>query len=155
MLGDDHRARRREALLWASTGHAAALFDDELYDVLPQTRGGYGRLQDFGIRFGYERVVLHLEPHVEAGRLEANTARTVLLLDHERLPWSRWGEEFAAAMPDEMRRLQERAASADGTPRREAIRNRVSSILPLYQLSRYRPPAAAPPIVHTTTGQRP
>jgi hypothetical protein len=38
------------------------VFDDELYDVLAPTRGGYGRLQDFGIRFGNERVVLHIEP---------------------------------------------------------------------------------------------
>ena len=142
VLDDDHRGRRREASLWASTGHVAAVFGDELYDVLPQTRGGYGRLQDFGIRFGYERVVLHLEPQVQAGRLEANTARTLLLLDHEPLPWSRWGEEFAAAMPEEILRLQERAASADGVPRQEAIRGRVSAILPLYRLSRYRPPAS-------------
>ena len=65
VLDDDHRARRREAAIWASTGHVVAVHGDELYDILPQTRGGYGRLQDFGIRFGYERVVLHLQPHVE------------------------------------------------------------------------------------------
>jgi hypothetical protein len=140
VLDDDHRGRRREAVLWASTGHAAAVFEDELYDALPPTRGGYGRLQDFGIRFGYERVVLHVEPLAQAGRLESNTARTVLLLDHEPLPWSRWGEEFSARMPDEVRRLQERAAGADCLPRQEAIRNRVTAILPLYRLSRYRPP---------------
>jgi hypothetical protein len=139
VLDDDHRARRREAALWASTGHAAAVFGDELYDVLPQTRGGYGRLQDFGIRFGYDRVVLHLQPHVHASRLQCNTARTLLLLDHEPLPWARWGEEFAAALPDEIRELQERAANADCFPRREAIRNRISAIMPLYRLSRYRP----------------
>ena len=139
VLDDDHRGRRREATLWASSGHAAAVFGDELYDVLPQTRGGYGRLQDFGIRFGYERVVLHLEPQVHAGRLESNTARTLLLLDHEPLPWSRWGEEFTAAMPEEILRLQERAAGTEGVPRQEAIRGRVSAILPLYSLSRYRP----------------
>jgi hypothetical protein len=138
VLDDDHRGRRREATPWASTGHAAALFADELYDVLPQTRGGYGRLQDFGIHFGYERVVLHLEPQAAAGRLESNTART-MLLDHDPLPWSRWGEEFAASMPEEIRQLQERAATADGVPRREAIRGRISAILPPYQLSRYRP----------------
>ena len=139
VLDDDHRGRRREAGLWASSGHVAAVFDDELYDVLPQTRGGYGRLQDFGIRFGYERVILHVEPQVSAGRLESNTARTLLLLNHEPLPWSRWGKEFAAAMPEELLRLQERAASTDGIPRQESIRNRVSAILPLYRLSRYRP----------------
>ena len=139
VLDDDHRGRRREACLWASSGHVGAVFDDELYDVLPQTRGGYGRLQDFGIRFGYEQVILHVDPQVQVGRLEANTARTLLLLDHESLPWSRWGEEFASAMPAEILWLQERAASADGMPRQDAIRNRVSAILPLYRLSRYRP----------------
>jgi hypothetical protein len=141
VLDDDHHGRRREASLWASTGHAAAVFGDELYDVLAQTRGGYGRLQDFGIRFGYERVVLHLQPRVQAGRLASNTARTQLLLDHEPLPWARWGEEFAAAMPAEILRLQERAAGADAIPRQEAIRQRVTAILPLYTLSRYRPTA--------------
>ena len=40
VLDDDHRARRREAVLWASTGHAAAVFGDELYDVLPPTAAG-------------------------------------------------------------------------------------------------------------------
>ena len=64
VLDDDHRARRRESSLWSSAGHAAAVYCDELYDILPQTRGGYGRLQDFGIRFGYER-----------GRTSPRTAR--------------------------------------------------------------------------------
>ena len=139
VLDDDHRGRRREGTLWASAGHVAAVFGDELYDVLPQTRSGYGRLQDFGIRFGYGRVVLHIEPHVQADRLQCNTARTLLLLDHEPLPWARWGEEFAAAMPVEILRLQEGAASADVVPRQEAIRQRVTAILPLYSFSRYRP----------------
>src|SRR5205823_2015171 len=74
-----------------------------------------------------------------AGRLECNTARTLLLLDHEPLPWARWGEQFAAAMPEKILQLQERAAGADCGPRREAIRGRISAILPLYRLSRYRP----------------
>jgi len=148
VLDDDHRARRREGTLWASTGHAAAVFGEELYDILPQTRGGYGRLQDFGIRFGYERVVVHLEPHVQADRLQCNTARTLLLLDHEPLPWARWGEEFAAAMPTEIQRLQERAASADAVPHQEAIRQRVTAIMPLYRLSHYRP-LRPPRVPHT------
>ena len=145
VLDEDHRGRRREAGTWISTGHAAALLGEELYDLLPQTRGGYGRLQDFAIRFGYERVVLYLEPQVDPGRVEANTARSMLLLDHEPLPWARWGEEFAANMPGEIRQLQERAASAEGTPRQEAIRSRVAPLLPLYRLSRYRPARSSRP----------
>jgi hypothetical protein len=65
---------RREAGTWTSSGHVVAVHGDELYDLLAQTRGGYGRLQDFGVRFGYERVVIHLEPHVAPDRLQANTA---------------------------------------------------------------------------------
>ena len=41
--------------------------------------------------------------------------------------------------PSEILRLQELAAGTDCVPRREAIRGRVSAILPLYRLSRYRP----------------
>ncbi len=134
------------------SGHVVAVHGDELYDLLAPTRGGYGRLQDFGVRFGYERVVIHLQPHLEPHRLQANTARTMLLLDHEPLPRSRWGEEFAAAMPDEIRRLQEYAASTDATPRQDAIRSRVASILPLYRLSRYRPTPAPRP--SPATGDR-
>ena len=59
---------------------------NQLYDTLPLARGGYGRLQGFGTRFGYERVVLHFQPHVHAGRLECNSARTVLRLDRAPLP---------------------------------------------------------------------
>jgi hypothetical protein len=152
VLDDDHRARRREAGTWTSSGHRVTVHGDELYDQVAQTRGGYGRLQDFGIRFGYERVVIHLQPQLDPHRLQANTARTMLLLDHEPLPWTRWGEEFAAAMPEEIRRLQEHAASTDATPRQEAIRGRVVSILPLYRLSRYRP--TQPPRPSTATSDR-
>jgi hypothetical protein len=140
VLDDDRRARRREAALWSSTGHAAALLGDEIYDQLPPTRGGYGRLQDFGIRFGYERVVLYAQPQVDEDRLQANTARTMLLLDHEPLPWQRWGREFTAVMPTEILELQEHAACADTGPRRDVIRTRLAAHLPLYTLSRYRPP---------------
>jgi hypothetical protein len=145
VLDDDHRARRRQAATWTATGHVAALHENELYEMLPQTRGGYQRLQEFGIRFGYERVVLHLEPEAD-DRLETNTARTLLLLlDHEPLPWPRWQDEFRTAMPAEIKRLQERLAGSDGGSRQEAIRERLTAHLPLYRISHYRPPR--PPTV--------
>jgi hypothetical protein len=84
-------------------------------------------------------------------------ARTLLLIDHEPLPWARWGEEFAAVMPPEILRLQEQAAVADGVPRQDAIRGRVTPLLGLYRLSRYRPPRdfdthpSATPMPPTTT----
>jgi hypothetical protein len=139
VLDDDHRGRRREAGTWISTGHAAALLDGEIYDLLPQTRGGYQRLQDCGIRFAYERVVIYVESQAEAGRLEATTSRSTLLLDHEPLPWARWGEEFAAVMPDEILELQERAANREGASRQDAIRSRITPLARLYHLTPYRP----------------
>ena len=90
VLDDDHRAAAGEAPLWASTGHTAAVFGNELYDTLPPTRGGYGRLQDFGIRFGNERVVLHIEPQDGVAGVECNTARTFCCSTIEPLPWTRW-----------------------------------------------------------------
>jgi hypothetical protein len=155
MLDDDQRGRRRESHLWISGGHAAALFDSELYDFLPQTRGGYQRLQDFGIRFGYERVVLYIRPHADDERLETNTARTQLLLDHEPLPWARWAEEFRATMPEQIRQLQERVAGVDSTPRAEAIRSRLAAHLPLYHISRYRAPRLSQPPALGGTGTPP
>jgi hypothetical protein len=152
MLDDDHRGRRHESHLWISSGHAGAVFDGELYDVLPQTRGGYQRLQDFGIRFGYERVVLYIQPHADNDQLETNTARTQLLLHHEPLPWARWAEEFRAAMPEQIRQLQERVAGTDNTPRAEAIRSRLAAHLPLYHISRYRAPRLSLPAAPGGTG---
>jgi hypothetical protein len=137
VFDQDPRTQRRHATTWNATGHIAALYENELYDVLPQTRGGYQRLQEFGIRFGYERVVLYLEPDAN-GSVETNTARTLLLLDHEPLPWPRWQDEFRAAMPAEIRRLQERLAGSDDGSRRDAIRERLTAHLPLYRISRYR-----------------
>jgi hypothetical protein len=127
VLDQDDRGRTAEALRWNSSGHAAALLDDELYEVLPKTRGGYQRVQEFGVRFGYDRVVLYLEPRVDdRDRLESNTARTLLLIDNEPLPWGRWAEEFRTAMPTDIDRLQERVAGdTGGTARRENIRARL------------------------------
>ena len=144
VLDDDHRARRREATIWSSTGHAAAVYGDELYDILPQTRGGYGRLQDFGIRFGYERVVLHLEPQVEVGPSAVQHRPHVCCCSTtSRCHGLAGARSSPPRCPTRSCELQERAATADCVPRQEAIRQRVSAIMPLYQLSRYRP--ARPP----------
>jgi hypothetical protein len=115
VLDGDDRGRTAEALQGNSSGHAAALLDDELYEVLPKTRGGYQRVQEFGVRFGYDRVMLYLEPFADhRDRLESNTARTLLLIDNAPLPWGRWAEEFRAAMPADIQRLQERVAGRHG-----------------------------------------
>lgn len=144
ILDEDHKGRRAEGYEWQSTGHTAALFENELYDLMPPTRGGYQRLAEWGIRFGYERVVLYVESTITDDRLEANIARTTLLLDHEPLPWSSWGEQFRANMPAELREMQERIArQSSGGDRRKAIQTRLQENSGLFRLSTYRPPRTA------------
>ena len=62
-----------------------------------------------------------------------------LVLDHEPLPWARWVRSSLPQCPQRSNGCK-RAASADAVPRQEAIRQRVTAIMPLYCLSRYRPP---------------
>jgi hypothetical protein len=125
----------------ASSGHSAALYQDELYE-LATGRAGVARLQLFGIIFGYQRVVLYLEPASDdaAADLTTNTARTQLIFKGDQLPWAEWAAEFRENKPKEIEALEE-AVSA-GTPRsdhRQAIRERLRQIRELLRPSRYRP----------------
>ena len=46
---------------YISGGHAAALYQDELYDM-QAGRAGVARLQAFGVIFGHQRVAIYVEP---------------------------------------------------------------------------------------------
>jgi hypothetical protein len=124
----------------ASSGHVAALYQNELYEMV-SARQGVARLQSFGVIFGHHRVVIYLEPHNgEAGRLTSNTARTLLLLNGEPLPWSDWAAEFRENMPRPIAELVDRvAAAASGSDHKQTIRERLKAIVDLFKFSRYRP----------------
>ena len=123
----------------ASSGHAAALYQSELYEMLTG-RAGVARLQQFGVIFGHNRVVIYVEPSGEHDGLTSNTARTQLLIDGEPLPWSEWAAEFRASMPHAIRELIEEVVS--GTTAladyQQAIRERLKAIRDLFRLTRYR-----------------
>lgn len=123
-----------------SGGHVAALYDSELYE-LATNRQGVARLQSFGIIFGYNRVVLYVEPAQTAnGDLTANTARTSLLIDGQPLPWADWAAEFRDRIPDPIMRLMDTvAAGAATTENAVSIRERLKHIRDLFRFSRYRP----------------
>ena len=138
ILDDRHDERARDSL-WASTGHRAALYQDELYELCPPSRGGYQKVQEFGIRFAYAQVVIYVEPAALPG-LAASTSRSELKVGGEPLPWSRWGEEFAASLPQEINDLEERiAAGSTVEDHQETIRQRLRPLRHLFELSRYRP----------------
>jgi hypothetical protein len=122
-------------------GHVAALYQSELYELLPMNRGGVNRLQMFGVVLGYPRVVLYTEPHSGPGRnLVPNTARTRLLLNGEDLPWSEWAAEFRQKMPQAITDLMD-AYAARGIKKadREEIKRRIEELQELYNPSRYIP----------------
>jgi len=124
----------------ASSGHIAALYQDELYEMLTG-RQGVARLQSFGVIFGHQRVVIYLEPRGDATRrLTSNTPRTQLLLSGEPLPWSDWAVEFRETLPTEIAELVDKvAAAASGSDHKQTIKERLKAISDLFRFSRYRP----------------
>jgi hypothetical protein len=123
-----------------SSGHAAALYDDELYEMAVG-RPGVWRLQSFGVIFGYNKVVIYIEPiQNQDGSLTANTARTHLLIDGQSLPWTEWSAEFREKMPEPIVKLMDQVASgASNTETAGSIRERLKQIRDLFKFSRYRP----------------
>jgi hypothetical protein len=138
-------------------GHTAALYQNELYELMIG-RAGMSRLQQFGITFGYDRVIIYVEPKADA-RLTTNTARTALLLGNESLPWDEWAAEFRSKLPSELKSFVEsRAPDATRADHLKNIRERLKAILDLYKVSRYRPATDGPLRIdtdHSTRGGRP
>lgn len=122
-----------------SVGHVAALYQNELYE-LATARSGMSKLQQFGILFGYRFVVIYVEPKApEDKKITTNTARTLLLVDSEPLPWDEWASEFRENLPSEIDAfVQEKAAGAASTDHTKSIRERLKDILDLFKVSRYR-----------------
>ncbi|HEX8071646.1 MAG TPA: hypothetical protein VF546_16970 [Pyrinomonadaceae bacterium] len=123
-----------------SSGHVAALYKDELYE-LQTTRAGMARLQQFGVILGYKRVVIYVEPLANDHRkVTTNTARTNLMINYEPLPWADWAAEFREKMPRELSELiKEFAADTSAEDYSKSIRERLRQILDLYRVSRYKP----------------
>lgn len=123
-----------------SNGHCAALWDGELYEMT-SGRGNTAALQNFGIVFGYNRVVLYIEPHIMPGiEIFPNTPRTQLLLNNKPLPWADWQAEFRENMPAEILTHMEVVSSASAhTDHKDSIKDRLKQIEELFKLSRYRP----------------
>jgi hypothetical protein len=124
----------------ASQGHCAALWKDELYEMTTG-RANTAALQNFGIIFGYQQVVLYLEPVDGPGaEVLTNTARTNLLLNGNPLPWADWQDEFRRVMPSEITAHMEAAAAASqSSDHKDSIKERLKQIEELFKLSRYRP----------------
>jgi len=140
ILTDDHDYRAKQANIWASTGHRACLLQGELFEMVTAARGGYEKLKEFGIRFGYERVVLYIEPQVDGSRVTQDSVRTQVKINGQPVPWEAYANEFEDKMPHELRAFQEEIAA--GSRHRDhsaAVRERLADIAELFKIPRYRP----------------
>ena len=123
----------------------AALFQNELYELL-SGRSGVARLQSFGVSLGHGRVVIYVEPkESERSRITTNTARTLLTLNGESLPWGDWAERFRDKFPDEIRALMDSVTrdrhEADYA---KSIKDRLKDIQELLKLKKYKPSRTGP-----------
>lgn len=123
-----------------SSGHVAALYEDELYEM-STGRSGMAKLQQFGVILGHRRVVIYVQPIAgEYRRLTTNTARNQLLIDNESLPWEQWAREFQDDLPEEIdEHIQHVAEKSRSKDHSDTIRDRLDDILDLFKLRRYRP----------------
>jgi hypothetical protein len=122
---------------WLSSGHIAALFHDELYE-LRDGNAGIRQLMHFGVLFGSRRVVVYVRPDADQ-QITPNTARSQLLRDGETLPWEEWAAEFRENLPAPIQRMMEELLSRDSDGNHEeAIRQRLKRIEELMRFTRYR-----------------
>jgi hypothetical protein len=138
----------------APGGHIAALYQDELYEMMIG-RAGLARLQGFGVIFGTDRVVIYVQPNPSAAPVTSNTARTQLLIEGEPLDWASWAAEFRANMPDQLIELQDQIGSRAGErDHKKAILERLKQIKDLLRFSRFRPTKSGSALVNPEYGSQ-
>jgi len=125
---------------YAPSGHVAALYQDELYQMVSGP-AGFARLQSFGVIFGCERVVIYVQPdNGNTQEVTSNTARTHLLINNEALNWAEYATEFREHLPQQLEDFQnEIGQKAQHSDHRLAIRERLKTIKELFRFGRYRP----------------
>ena len=130
--------------------HIGAIFQDELYEMRTG-RNALGRIREFGLVFGSDRVVIYAEPSIEKLDVAANIARSGLLIHGEELPWAKWASEFRADLPQELRELMDQIVSSSETrDHRDAIKRRLREIKELMRITRYKRSASGKLIIAGT-----
>ncbi len=121
----------------STTGFVGVLYQDELYEIFARGAGNRNRLQDFGVIFGSNRIVMVIEPDIKKINLKSDIARTRLsLANDESLPWDSWASEFQRKFPKELKEYLEKH-SGESTDS-ESVKKRLDSIKHLFQLPNYK-----------------
>jgi hypothetical protein len=125
--------------IWESTGHCAALYQRELYEF---TKGNTfrARIRDFGIYMGEKRVVIYAEPNTKKLKVAANTARSDLIIEGQKLPWTEWASEFKIRIPEAITQMMEElSARSSGEDNSESNKKRLKEIEDLLKYTNYKP----------------
>ncbi len=127
-----------DAAFIQSSGHVAALYQSEVYEMHSGNQG-IGMLQRCGVIFGCRRVVIYFEPRSGGSQVTSNTARSNLLLNNQPLPWDDWAREFRKKLPAKLRRfVQEQGVLASDRDHGQAVRRRIEKVVHLFRPTRYR-----------------
>jgi hypothetical protein len=137
IIRDDKKVREQNDL-WQATGHTAAIYQGELYEM--KTANAARRmLQAFGVTFGSNRVVIYVEPRIGASSITTDTARSRLIIDEGPSPWESWAQRFSEDLPLEIEQLiANELAAADGKGEIEKIKERLKDVRRFFRLPRYR-----------------
>lgn len=97
----DQRKRYRVWYPWltGTANHAlvSAVYRGEQFDLATKV-DAVRMLQKFGVFAGQNNVCIVVEPDSDQG-VRSNMNRTSLLMNKRKLPWERWGHEFAQRYP--------------------------------------------------------
>ena len=121
---------------YGADGHTAVLYQNELFDH-QFGRGISARLQQFGVTFGWRRVVIYVEPDTNVGNMTTNAARTKVLINGSDVPWGEWAYEFRSLLPAEIKALITSSMPKEND-RLQNIKDRLKDIMDFFKLSRYR-----------------
>jgi hypothetical protein len=146
----------QQADIWDCRAHSAALYQGELYEIR-RARQSFGRIRDFGVIFGYDRIIIYAEPKQSVINVSPNTARSQLVVDGEPLPWDQWASEFRQKMPSEIKDMMDGIVSASGgRDHKDSIKRRLKDIRALLKVRRYRrDPKGLLSVGGTTPGGQP
>jgi hypothetical protein len=138
ILGDGGHLTSDAAFI-QSSGHVAALYQSELYEMHTGNHG-IGMLQRCGVIFGGRRVVVYFAPRPGSNfEVTSNTARSNLVLNNQPLPWDDWAREFRKRLPVQLRRfVEQQGALASGRDHSQTVHRRIEKVVHLFRPTKYR-----------------
>ncbi|MBF0443298.1 MAG: hypothetical protein HQK54_15425 [Oligoflexales bacterium] len=131
-----NRERTLFSNIYYNSGHLGILWNNELFDVSIKENKSV-KLQQFGILFGYNRVVIYIEPMGTRNRVTTNTSRTNILIDNQPIDYGIIARDFRRNMPTPIRNFVAEEASNNDNNSDRIIQRRIRKILDLFPMTHY------------------